>query len=1057
MSYVLQLNPIVLKFGETRETRFSLCSLIVGLELNKFKSASVVRYVLQLSPIVLKFGETRETRFSLCSLVAGLELNRFKSKLVVPYNPLVINSNLNDIAFVYAKGISPQVTFSLSSSITFKRIIRFNLGQLVLRFNEFRPTYLQLCPSVFELGINSINIYRRLQLSTLNLSLPTKTSLTYSGNLIYRLRQLIVFPPITLRRGKYIRFIRRRSNLFFFINLRYKKKFSLSTLSLSLSVLPHHTIRVFSPQLSLSLSASISEFKYNRIFALNPLFINTNFVQSDFSKLSGKHLIISQLPLFVRLENVVLHRKFFLNLSAKSLNIIAANNLNLLLKHRILIIRPIAFTYFSDVGFKIKLPINVLNLTLNYVKPQFKVIFPINVKYFGIWSRISFIKLPQFKLSLNTKYLGLAKQISLRANRKLQVSFPAFFITSFKQITFKRNRLISLNNILLQTNNYIYSLAKARSLVVSILPISTSYVPISLLHHRSLALFNYWFGKGRLSLTINSINFALNRGIIIQPLAANLAFNSIELSNKLINSYKPTLNLQPISFLLGRGLLVKALNNSLAFASISFIRKYAINTLGLTVSWSVRLLRTIKFEISSLTIGVHAQEIRFIRSLIYKLNVLQLNAPQTTLATLAQATARVPVYALVLTGSMRLLWHRRYDFSDPTLYITGFVGFKRNYVFKLNSLNLNLTPQSIQLKQTKGIAVQILTLSTQYSSKLLKNTRFGINFIGLSASTSISYLRNRIFKLDLPLNLGLSFGTANTKIAQLLKVSSLYLSLSGHSSLLKNTKFSLSNLLINTGSSINFLHNRIFNIGSINLQTSIPNQTISLGKILKINTLHLSLPINTKTYTHRIMKLSELTLYLLTKKPMSYSLPQELKCWFHNENRFYSIYEFYGVFVALLRNYFASINNRLDNSLVDELVWPTNLRIELAPGLVDKVSGNLPAIFISRSPLQQQRIGIGDRYIKENELAKPAHSVFFVGETIISVITYEYNQALLLASEIINLLQYYRRILAKYLDIRFLFHPNIKGIKSISVQGGNAFVVQISVRYIQKFSAEIQI
>jgi hypothetical protein len=181
-----------------------------------------------------------------------------------------------------------------------------------------------------------------------------------------------------------------------------------------------------------------------------------------------------------------------------------------------------------------------------------------------------------------------------------------------------------------------------------------------------------------LALTINNISFALNRGIIIQPLAANLTFNSVELSNKLINSYKPTLNLQPISFLLGRGLLINALNNNLAFAPISFIRKYGINVFGLTINWSIRLLRTIKFEIGSLAARIQAQEVRFIRSLIYKLNVLQLHTPQITVTTLAQATAKIPVYALVLTGYTRLLWHRRYDFSDPTLYITGFVGFKRN-------------------------------------------------------------------------------------------------------------------------------------------------------------------------------------------------------------------------------------------------------------------------------------------------------------------------------------------------------------------------------------------
>jgi hypothetical protein len=156
-----------------------------------------------------------------------------------------------------------------------------------------------------------------------------------------------------------------------------------------------------------------------------------------------------------------------------------------------------------------------------------------------------------------------------------------------------------------------------------------------------------------------------------------------------------------------------------------------------------------------------------------------------------------------------------------------------------------------------------------------------------------------------------------------------------------------------------------------------------------------------------------------------------------------------------LRNYFSNTERRLENSLVDELVWPNNLRIELSPGIIDKISGNLPAVFVTRGPLQQERIGIGDRYITRPDLPKSVHSTFLTGEVQINVISYEYNQTLLLASEIINLLQYYRRILSKYLDIRILLHPTIKGIKNVQAIGGNAFVVVITFKFMQRLTIEI--
>jgi hypothetical protein len=608
--------------------------------------------------------------------------------------------------------------------------------------------------------------------------------------------------------------------------------------------------------------------------------------------------------------------------------------------------------------------------------------------------------------------------------------------------------------------------------------LTTNPQNIEFLHNRVLKIFIYWFGKGILSFESTELEFVLLGALKVQTKHVTFETTYVELRRNPIDpgllNITSEININHI-----RPIYFRINTSELYTQSQLSIYKYSLLNVGLadlitftsSLNWpSVKTIIASPAQITSYsevslkktTISqLELAEISLYGSTDYKYNRIfsisygSLTTHSNPIKFIQGKSIILENTPLSISADISLYRTIIFEISYGQISVLGELDYKQNRIFAISEANLSVIPSQIEFPSVKTILIHYGLINALADTNLLRTIILPLDAELLITDGVLDYKRNRIFEVDSSV---VNFEGQFTKFVKgrTIRVQDGIISVAGNTSLLKTSIFPLSIAELGVSGLADFSYDRIFSILPANLTIFTSQTDAKPIKLLSLQTSNLSInSFISKLLTFRIILTSPGEINILAKPPFTHTLPSSLRCWFYNESKFYSIYEFYGVFVALLRNYFSNTERRLENSLVDELVWPNNLRIELSPGIIDKISGNLPAVFVTRGPLQQERIGIGDRYITRPDLPKSVHSTFLTGEVQINVISYEYNQTLLLASEIINLLQYYRRILSKYLDIRILLHPTIKGIKNVQAIGGNAFVVVITFKFMQRLTIEI--
>jgi hypothetical protein len=227
-------------------------------------------------------------------------------------------------------------------------------------------------------------------------------------------------------------------------------------------------------------------------------------------------------------------------------------------------------------------------------------------------------------------------------------------------------------------------------------------------------------------------------------------------------------------------------------------------------------------------------------------------------------------------------------------------------------------------------------------------------------------------------------------------------------------------------------------------------------KRLEVQPYQFNISSNVYTTARHIFRIKDQQLFLTITSIRTLPIPPELTCWFLPQPpRFISFYEIYGVYVPLLRYYFSDASYRIFRESTKDYIYPDNLRIELWPGEVTLVEGNVPAIYVHRSELKEQKPGIGTKLSKTavSEFDKHTNLLHIQGAARIFIYNYEYYATVVLAAEIQKYLQYIRRIISKRLGFAVLMAPEIINISPVhQVASDNIFVATIEQKVILTLS-----
>lgn len=603
-------------------------------------------------------------------------------------------------------------------------------------------------------------------------------------------------------------------------------------------------------------------------------------------------------------------------------------------------------------------------------------------------------------------------------------------------IPFNRYRL-DIYNIYLQTE------ILDQHLLITREPIKFS--PITL---QSNLFISNNFEQFSLSTTLNDLELASHPSPIpfpigkidlrIPPVTFFLQYNRIAQFDAAFSS----ISIHPLQFLINPAILYSELLNIIS----SLVDLYKTNILN--------------YSYIENTISLSNYE--FLKQTIFRINTSQLTINLLNISLLISPALLFGSNSLSIDLTSDLSKHSRFEIEAPQLSIElSEIEFRRQYIYEVEPIILSISEIRSEIYRSKTLIYDPININLTSELQFFANYRQEFEQLITSIEFSeVWFKRQYIYEIN---NFSLFTNIPDVKFLEgdaiFLEPFSFEIYL--ESTTRKDYRVELNNLLIGVNiKTINGKYDRLFLIDSILLSTNLINLKFIKSRIVFYEPITLTNYIRDKKFVStRTSYFRPISLFINPPNWLQFALPDDLRCWL-TQQRFISIYEFYGVFAKLLSFYFDSQQRvRVSNPWSTDYTTGSTIQVEIWPGRPLYLSGNLPRVYVGRGPIAQQRIGLGNLVQTETALDSPTYVTNLVGEIFINVINYEYNATLMLAYEIANFLQYYRSVLNKYFGFMYLFAPEIKEIRPAKEFGGqdNVYLCKITFKFIYTITEQITV
>jgi hypothetical protein len=892
----------------------------------------------------------------------------------------------------------------------------FNLSFHFVNFHRYKEYQTEF------LYLNSISVsfYRNLTVATkiFNLASSVRYSLSFkptdgrlylSSQLNLNLSYLVSFSHLDLLSTP-VTFSRYKDYYSYIFDLNSTVRL-LCSRNISFGL---HTFSIFCPRIAFSLNLIVYSGEFNltsnvTLFKSKPLLVNTKtFYLSSY--LLSKERLITNVYTFNLLTNpVVLRLRYHITTCQFNLN----SNVTLF-KAKPLLVNTRAFYLSSYLLSKERLITSVYTFNLLTNPVLLRLRYRITTYLFNLNSNIAFYKTNL--LLANTKRFYLSGYLLF--GKSMSTGIYAFNLFA-SEILFDLSYSI---------DKYIFHLSQAAFLLQK-----KEFVTLKRFFNLSLPeiagfIKNYCIKIDSVPfILLSSTSLDINQA---EKLDLFLIYPSVTLfTTKLFNIQK----------------YLFTLRSNVTFGHFKEYQSYNFILFGSGINF----LQSLIGDVSTVTFLVNSQ-VRLLKSLLIRpFYTFVLSSNVNLLITKAIKVQ----YTFVLSSNILLNRQIIYNISYTRPILSSAINFKYSRVEPLLYYGFRLS-SSINASVGKSVRI-ILSFNITSSAILEFNRKFNIS------SSKNFYLQSQVdFKLKIKETLQ-TYNFSLQSVVNLRKGKSLITTpyqyyFYSQPYLIRSVIGNLSWFAFTINSEALFKLSLIENF--IPKQFSLVSNPTYLRreKRLEVQTYRFNISSNVHTTARHIFRITDQQLSLTITSIRTLPIPPELTCWFLPQpSRFISFYEIYGVYVPLLRHYFSDASYRIFRESTKDYIYPGNLRIELWPGEVTLTEGNIPAIYIHRSELKEQKPGIGTKLSKTTigEFDKHTNLLHIQGAVRIFIYNYEYYATIVLAAEIQKYLQYIRRIISKRLGFAVLMAPEIINISPVQqVASDNIFVATIEQKVILTLS-----